>query len=96
MRILAVWDDQAEAEHISLYLDVDGNEVTMTTTAEEFRAAIDSGLAADILLMAVGTPDSEIGFELFELARELYPEAPIVAPARRRRCSESCDSWPMA
>ena len=78
MRILAVWDDQAEAEQISMYLGVDENEVTMTTTPAEFRAAIESGQPADILLMTIGLPDSEVGFELFELARERYPDSPIV------------------
>jgi serine phosphatase RsbU (regulator of sigma subunit) len=78
MRILAVWDDQAEAEQISMYLGVDENEVTMTTKPAEFRAAIESGQPADILLMTIGQPESEIGFELFELARERYPDSPIV------------------
>ena len=78
MRILAVWDDPAQAEQISMYLGVDENEVTMTTTPAQFRAAIESGKPADILLMTVATPDSEIGFELFELARERYPDSPIV------------------
>lgn len=78
MRILAVWDNEAEAELISMYLGVDENEVTMTTTAADFRAAIESGQAADILLMTIGLPDQEAGFELFELVRERYPNSPVV------------------
>lgn len=78
MRILAVWDDESEAEQISMYLGVERNRVTMTTTPAQFRAAIESGKPADILLMAVGQTDSEIEFDLFELARDRYPEAPIV------------------
>ncbi len=78
MRILAVWDNEAEAELISMYLDVDENEVTMTTTPADFRAAIESGQPADILLMTIGLPDQESGFELFELVRDHYPNAPIV------------------
>ena len=61
-----------------MYLNVDENEVTMTTTPAEFRTAIESGQPTDILLMAVGRPDSEIGFDLFELARERYPDSPVV------------------
>ncbi len=78
MRILAVWDDEAEAELISMYLGVDENEVTMTTTPEEFRAAIESGEPVDIVLMVIELPDTDSGFELFELVRERYPESPIV------------------
>jgi serine phosphatase RsbU (regulator of sigma subunit) len=78
MRILAVWDDETEAELISMYLDVDENEVTMLTKPAEFREAIESGQPADILLMTIGLPDLDSGFELFELARERYPDSPIV------------------
>jgi len=78
MRILAVWDNEAEAELISMYLGVDENEVTMTTTPAEFRAAIESGQPADILLMTIGLPDPEAGFELFELVRDHYPDSPVV------------------
>ncbi len=78
MKILAVWDNETESDLISMYLDVDGNDVTMTTTPEEFRAAIESGDPFDILLMTIGLPDPEAGFELFELATERYPDAPIV------------------
>jgi serine phosphatase RsbU (regulator of sigma subunit) len=78
MRILAVWDDEAEAELISMYLGVDDNEVTMTTTPAEFRAAIESGQPVDIVLMTIGLPDPESGFELFELVRDRHPGSPVV------------------
>ncbi|MEO8496978.1 MAG: fused response regulator/phosphatase [Planctomycetota bacterium] len=78
MRILAVWDDEAEAELISMYLDVDENEVTMTTTPQGFRAVIKSGEPVDIVLMPIELPDVDSGFELFELVREHYPDSPVV------------------
>ncbi|MCA9120926.1 MAG: SpoIIE family protein phosphatase [Planctomycetaceae bacterium] len=78
MRILAVWDNETEAELISMYLDVDENEVTMTTTPAAFCAAIVSGNPYDIVLMTIGLPDPEAGFELFELVQEHYPDAPVV------------------
>lgn len=78
MKILAVWDNEAEAELIAMYLGVDENEVTMTTTPAEFRAAIESGQPVDILLMTIGLPDPEAGFELFELVRDCYPDSPVV------------------
>lgn len=78
MKILAVWDNEAEAELIAMYLGVDENEVTMTTTPAEFRAAIESGQPVDLLLMTIGLPDAESGFQLFELAHDHYPDSPIV------------------
>ena len=78
MRILVVWDNEAESELISIYLGVDENEVTMTTSAAEFRAALESGRPVDILLMPIELPDAEAAFQLFEFAREHYPAAPIV------------------
>ena len=78
MRILAVWDNEAEAELISMYLDVDENELTMTTAPEGFRAIVKSGEPVDVVLMTIGLPDPESGFKLFELVRERYPDAPVV------------------
>ena len=78
MRILAAWDNEAETELISLYLGVDGNDVTIITSPAEFRAAVESGPPADIALMTIDLPDPESGFKLFELLRERHPELPVV------------------
>ena len=78
MRILAVWDNEAESELISVYLGVDGNDVLMTTSPAEFRAALESGPPADIALMTIDLPDPESGFKLFELVRARHPEMPVV------------------
>jgi serine phosphatase RsbU (regulator of sigma subunit)/CheY-like chemotaxis protein len=78
MRILAVWDNEAETELISVYLGVDGNEVTVATTPAEFRAVIESDSPADIALMTIDLPDAESGYTLFELLRERHPEIPVV------------------
>lgn len=78
MRILAVWDNEPDAELISMYLGVDENEVRMTTTPAAFRTAIEAAQPVDIVLMTIGLPDPDAGFKLFELVRERYPEAPVV------------------
>lgn len=78
MRILAVWDNQVEAEVISMYLGVDENEVRMVTTPAEFRSALETGHPTDIVLMAIALPDADSAFELFTLVRERYPDAPVV------------------
>ncbi len=78
MRILAVWDNKAEAELISTYLGVEENELRMTHSPAEFRAELDSGEPVDILLMTIELPDSDSAYELFTYARERYPQAPVV------------------
>ena len=78
MRILAVWDNKSEADLISMYLSVDDNEVTMTTSPEEFRKVVELEQPTDIVLMTIGLPDPDVGFEVFEQVRQHYPEAPIV------------------
>lgn len=78
MRILAVWDNEAETELISVYLSVDRNDVSMITSPAQFRAAIESGPPVDIVLMTIDLPDPDAGFELFERLRERHPEIPVV------------------
>lgn len=78
MRILVVWDNEAESELISVYLGVDGNEVEITTSPDEFHAEIEYGRPADIVLMTIDLPDPDSGFQLFERFRERHPEVPVV------------------
>jgi sigma-B regulation protein RsbU (phosphoserine phosphatase) len=78
MRILAVWDNEAETELISVYLGVEGDDVIMTTSPAEFREAIEAGPPVDIALMAIDLPDPESGFEQFKELRERHPEVPVV------------------
>jgi CheY-like chemotaxis protein len=78
MRILAVWDNEKETELISVYLGVDGNDVTLTTSPAEFRAAIESSPAPDIALMTIDLPDPDSGFQLFESLRQRHPQVPVV------------------
>ena len=78
MRILAIWDNEKDAELISMYLGIEENEVTMTRSPVEFREAITSGQPCDIVLMTIDLPDTEAGFELFELVREHHPDSPVV------------------
>lgn len=46
--------------------------------SRRFLRAIVSGNPYDIVLMTIGLPDPEAGFELFELVQEHYPDAPVV------------------
>ncbi|HRX80449.1 MAG TPA: SpoIIE family protein phosphatase, partial [Pirellulaceae bacterium] len=77
MRILAVWDNETEAELIEMYLGVDENEVTMTSPAG-LGAILESGQPIDIVLMSIELPDTDTGFGLFERVIERYPDTPIV------------------
>ena len=82
MRVLVAWDDEEEAEEISMYLCAEDNKVTMTTTPANFQAALESGMSVDILFMTTELPDAETSFKLFELARVRYPDVPVVGACR--------------
>ena len=78
MRILVGWDNDAEIELISMYLGVDGSDVTTATGADGIRQQIQSGERFDIVLLAVNMPDIEGGYDLFQELRHGNFDMPIV------------------
>jgi serine phosphatase RsbU (regulator of sigma subunit) len=81
MRILVGWDDAAEADLISLYLNVDQNEARVTTNPAEFCELAERE-NWDVGLMALTFPDAERGLATFERARVLLVDTPIIAACR--------------
>ena len=81
MRILVGWDDVAEADLISLYLNVDQNEAKVTTNPADFVAAA-AAESWDVALMPLTFPDVDQGYATFEQARALLNDTPIVAASR--------------
>jgi serine phosphatase RsbU (regulator of sigma subunit) len=77
MRILAGWDHAAEAELLSLYLNIGENEVTITTRPEQLVDQAQSN-AWDVILMALSFPDNNAAYDVFQRLRKLQPECPIV------------------
>ena len=79
MRILTGWDNAPEAELISMYLDIDDeNVVTMADSPAALRDNLENGGPFDVILMAIELPDTDGGFELFELAQKHHPDSPII------------------
>ena len=79
MRILVGWDNEPEAELLSMYLGIDdANEVTLTASRESFKSQITDHGPFDIILMSIQMPDPEGAFELFELVQRRHFNAPIV------------------
>jgi len=77
MRILAGWDNEPEAQLLITFLSVE-HEITVTTSGDEFLAAVDSGMTFDVILMAITLPDIDAGYQLFQHAHKRFPQAPIL------------------
>ncbi len=78
MRILAIWDNEAECDLVSMYLGIDGNEVTSVAGAEQVELRLEEGGEFDIILMPIDLPEPEAGFAVFKRILEKFPGIPIV------------------
>ena len=78
MRILAIWDNEAECDLVSMYLGIDDNDVTPVPGVNEINLLLETGGVFDIILMPIDLPDPESGFDVFRRIRETFPGIPIV------------------
>ncbi len=78
MRILVGWNDDAEAELISLYLGAGENEARLTSRSEDLLAAANNDGPWDALLLATVFPDADAAYSTFVELRRLLPDCPIV------------------
>ena len=78
MRILAIWDNEAECDLVAMYLGIDDNDVTSVSSNDEIEALLKTGGEFDIILMPIDLPDPEAGYEVFLRIRETLPGIPIV------------------
>ena len=78
MRILVGWDNETEAELISLYLSVDENEIAVTCDRTAFLQKAFSDKQWDVVLMVTEMPDPEGAFEIFTKLLRFRPDLPIV------------------
>jgi phosphoserine phosphatase RsbU/P len=77
MRVLVGWDDEVEAETISLILSVDEVEVEITTDPAEYeRFAVEEKW--DIVLVTTNFPDEDVALDLFKKVTEAQANIPIV------------------
>ncbi len=81
MRILVGWDDPAQAELLSVYLGVDGNEPVITTEPADLTRLARSGEWGAVVL-SLNLPDIDGGYRIFEHLRAVLPECPIIGACR--------------
>lgn len=80
MKILCLWDNEAEADLLQLYLGME-NDLTIVAEPDAFRAAVDE-LGWGAILMPTSHPDDDTAFELFNYAREKNRETPVIGAAQ--------------
>jgi sigma-B regulation protein RsbU (phosphoserine phosphatase) len=78
MRILAIWDNEAECDLVSMYLAIDDNEVTAAPGLEQVEQRLEEGGEFDIILMPIDLPEPDAGYDMFKRIRERFPGVPIV------------------
>lgn len=76
MRVLVGWDDEVEAETISLILNVEETEAVICCDAEEFEQHNDEDW--DIVLLATNFPSEEEALGLFRKVQDAQANIPIV------------------
>src|SRR5689334_7068601 len=77
MRILAAWNNPAEAELLGLYLDLEENQFLVTHDLESCLTQI-RAQEWDAVLLSLALPDVDTAFEAFQQIRKLQPGCPIV------------------
>ena len=80
MRILAVWDNETEAELISMYLGIEENELTMTTVGAPMSRLI-GGFVASFAGSAATTGSARVASRASAKRFILVPWRFICRPA---------------
>ena len=77
MRVLVAWDDEIEAETISLILNVEETDAEICSDADAFEKHAIEG-EWDIVLMSTNFPNEEEALGLFRKVQDSQPNAPVV------------------
>lgn len=77
MRILAAWNNPAEAELLGLYLDLDENQFVITHDVQSCLEQVQAR-EWDAILLSLALPDVDSAYEAFQEIRRLQPGCPIV------------------
>lgn len=77
MRVLVGWEDEVEAETITLILNVDETEAVIATTAEEFENHLETR-SWDIVLLSTSFPHRDGALPLYMKVQEFLPNIPVV------------------
>jgi len=78
MRILVAWDDPAQADLLKMYLGVNGNDAEIVCDGNRLLQHLSHGEPWDAILLTTTAPSVDRAFEIFEAARKLAPETPII------------------
>jgi serine phosphatase RsbU (regulator of sigma subunit) len=78
VRILIGWDNESQAELISLYLNASDNEVIVASDRAGILAAAKTGRYLDAILMTTSLPGMDEAYEIFQALRSVVPDCPIV------------------
>ncbi|MBP85553.1 MAG: regulator [Planctomycetaceae bacterium] len=77
MRVLVGWDDEAEAETISLILNVEETAAEVVIDDEVFETHVNES-EWEIVLMSTNFPNEEEALGLFRKVQDAHPNIPIV------------------
>ena len=81
MRVLVGWDDDTEIELLTMYLQVEDNEVEIVRDAEslihQFRE-----YNFDVALYPISFPDADKAFETFQALQKVDPHVPILVAVK--------------
>lgn len=66
MRVLLVWDNESESDLISMYLGVDGGEITVAVGAQQALEKTTVPGQYDVILFAINLPTTDEGFSFFK------------------------------
>ena len=77
MRILAAWNNPAEAELLGLYLNIEDNGFAVAANSTECLELFQRQ-TWDAVLMNLSFPDLEGAYAVFQQLRQLRPDVPIV------------------
>jgi len=80
VKILVAWDDPSQAELLQLYLGLGDNTITVCEDADTLRKELEKSW--DIAFLSMTMPTIDAGFDLFNYAREVRPEMPVLLGCR--------------
>jgi serine phosphatase RsbU (regulator of sigma subunit) len=81
MRVLVGWDVESEIDLLSMYLQVEDNEVALVRTPEDLIDRF-TNEAFDVILFPVTFPDSDQSFQAFLQLQRVDPHVPVLVASR--------------
>ena len=77
MNVLIGWDTPAEAETMSLCLNIEETVARVATDIDDFREALGEG-GWDAIVLSISFPDEDQAYDLFLQSLQQHPNAPVI------------------